>query len=98
MHARATGLSNKLYSEETLKKVREKAKERTGKSNPNWKGFISMHSMNNGDTLKFETLKEAEEWIKNNTKYKKASQVNISRVCNGKQNYCYGYVCKYQNH
>lgn len=43
---------------------------------------------------RFETLGEATQWIKENTKFKSADKGNISLVCNGKCAYIYGYKFK----
>ena len=91
LHAIKIGLVNN----ETKRKMSEKAKLRVGKKNSCWRGYINMYSLENEFIKQFETLKEAENWIKENTKYKNADKGNISLVCNGKCKYIYGYKFKY---
>ncbi len=85
-----------LVNEETRRKMSEKAKLRTGKKNSCWRSYVSMYTMEDEFVMQFETLKEAENWIRENTNYKKAGKGNISLVCNGKSKYMYGYKFKYE--
>lgn len=83
-----------LMNDSTRKIMSEKAKLRTGDKNSCWRGYVNMY--HNGMLIKqFNTLKDAELWIKSNTKYKKADKGNISLVCNNKMNKAYGYTFEY---
>lgn len=85
------GWKNDLYNIETRQKMSEKAKLRTGITNPCWRGYINVCFLNGGLLAQVKTLKDAETWVKENTEYKKADKGNICLVCNGKLSQMYGY-------
>jgi hypothetical protein len=45
--------------------------------------------------IQVESVREAKEWIQTNTKFKKANDGSISKVCNGKLYSSYGYIFRY---
>jgi|SRR5690606_2947987 len=86
-HAWEIGLSN----DNTRNKLSNKAKLRVGNKNSCWRGYVDIFDIDNNFICQRETLKEAEFFIKENTKYKNADKGNISLVCNGKLKQVYGY-------
>lgn len=91
-HAYRTG----LYSEQSRAKMSEKASQRTGRKNSCWRGLVVMSDLNGKEIMTFETLKNAAEWLRENTKYKSADKGNISLVCNNKIPQVYGYKFRYK--
>ena len=47
--------------------------------------------INDNEKIKFESINKAIKWIKENTKYKKASQGNITKVLNNINKKMYGF-------
>lgn len=83
-----------LMSDDTRRVMSEKAKRRLGKLNSCWRGYVNVCF--DGELIEqFETLKDAEQWIRENTVYTKASKGNISMACTGKIKKIYGYVFEY---
>ena len=91
LHAWATGLCN----ETTRAKMSAKAKLRTGKKNPCWRGYVNIYALDGTFLTQQLTLREAKEWIQQHTKWHQAASSNISRVCTGNLPYVYGHIFKY---
>jgi len=90
-HAWKTNICN----DETRKKMSSKASLHTGMNNSCWRGYINICSLDCELLKQVDTLKDAETWIRDNTKYQSADKGNISLVCNGKLSKMYGYKFSY---
>lgn len=86
---------NGLCNAETRKKMSNKAKLRIGNKNSCWRGYINIMDLSNNIIKQVVTLKDAEKWVRDNTKYMKANKGNISLVCNKKMKQMYGYKFEY---
>lgn len=86
-HAWRTGLCN----QETRDKMSKKAKLRTGRKNPCWRGFIDILRMDESLVMQCESLKAAVDWLRSNGA-PKAAKSNIYGVCVGKARQAYGYI------
>ena len=91
LHAWKTGLCN----DETRRKMSRKAKLRTGIKNSCWRGYVDIFDMNNRLIETVTTLRDAQNWVRENTHYKKADKGNISQVCNRRLKQMYGYIFRY---
>lgn len=73
-----------------------RSKNHNGKNNPNWKGFCAIIDSNGNDVQLCETLKEAQNWIRQNTNWKNARLSHIGEVCQGKAKQAYGFRYEYR--
>lgn len=89
------GWKNGLYNEDTRKKMSLKASSRVGNKNNCWRGYVKISDLEGNVLNVSETLKDAQEWVRSNTIYKKADKGNISLVCNGKLKKMYGLLFEY---
>lgn len=90
-HAWKTNLCN----EGTREKMSKKAKMRTVEKNSCWRGYIDIYNIDKTFIIRVSTLKDAQEWIRANTNFKRADKGNISLVCNKKLKQMYGYIFEY---
>ena len=89
------GWKNGLYNEDTRKKMSLKASSRVGNKNNCWRGYVKISDLEGNVLNVSETLKDAQEWVRSNTIYKKADKGNISLVCNEKKKKMYGLLFEY---
>ena len=66
-------------------------KRKFGKSNPKYKGNIQMLTIGGELVKEFESSYEARNWIRENTKYTRASHGNIYNCALGKHKNMYGF-------
>lgn len=86
----------KLCDESTRCKMSEKASLRIGRRNSCWRGYVDVYDLDGNFVASFETLKDVESWVRENTRWKRADKGNISLVCNGKLRQIYGFVFRYR--
>ena len=68
------GWKNGLYNEDTRKKMSLKASSRVGNKNNCWRGYVKISDLEGNVLNVSETLKDAQEWVRSNTIYKKADK------------------------
>lgn len=85
-----------IISQNVRERLSIRSKEYRGKNNPNWKGFCAIIDSNGNDVQLCETLKEAQNWIRQNTNWKNARLSHIGEVCQGKAKQAYGFRYEYR--
>lgn len=75
---------NNSVSKEQKKLNMNKAIESRSKS-------VIAKNIKDEETLEFNSIRKAAEWIRQNTEFEKACHTNISKACRGKIDYVYGF-------
>lgn len=85
-----------IIADEVRKNLSTRSKKYRGRNNPNWKGFCAIIDSNGNDVRLCETLTEAQDWIREHTKWKNARLSHIGEVCQGKAKQAYGFRYEYR--
>jgi hypothetical protein len=96
-----TAKENVQHAFKTKLRIIQKGKNnpmcgRFGKDSNKSISVIMCDKRTNNELLTFDSMACAARWLKNNTKYKKATRSNISSCCKGIKKSIYGYKWKYK--
>jgi hypothetical protein len=62
------------------------------KNHKSWKGFITIFTLGGDFVVKTNSLRDAEKWLRENTKWKRAMCPDICKVISKKRTSAYGYI------